>query len=205
MLNTKTTDYLLDEMINAESLFTPAGVKRILKEMNEIEQYELNKTQISRNIPKSYCGSIKINLCCHPGCNNIVYGHSRVCECHKHIYEDMSNKNLKRMFPVQRSIPMIGIYGAFWVWICEYMNKRNRRTGYSAARQEHRLRRIIQYIAASTILTVKNIETYLMTRPRLERAFGSRTFNGKDESVNPTKFVDRLLTNEASLTNILIN
>ena len=75
---------------------------------------------------KKFCkSSKKIYLCSAPGCNVPTYNGSRFCECHKHNYKYISAPMIKKMFPNQRTIPMVGIYGAFWQRLHEYMNKLN--------------------------------------------------------------------------------
>ena len=108
------------------------------------------------------------------------------------------------MFPEQRKIPMVGIYGSFWTWLHEYMNKRSKKTGFEAAKQEHRMHRIVQYIAASTILTVEDIENYLMMKPNCSKNYTNKCNFERGESYKPTQVVDKLLKNEANLTNIFI-
>lgn len=159
MNNNKIVDYLLDEISKSENLFSVSGLKKIFAEMLEIEKYENNTTQFP--VALTYCGKKKISLCCAPGCNVPTYYGHRFCECHKHNYKHISAPMIKKMFPNQRTIPMVGIYGSFWTWLHEYMNKRNKKTGFKAAKQEHRMHRIVQYIAASTILTVEDIASQL--------------------------------------------
>lgn len=214
MVDTNITAYLFDELAKSENLFSAGGLKKVLKELMNLETYEKYKEKnvnfdMERNvishIPMTYYGKKKIHLCCVPGCNIPTYCGHRVCECHKHEYENLSPYKLRKMFPEQREIPMIGIYGAFWTWLHEYMNKRNKKTGFEAAKQEHRMNRIIQYIAASTILTVEDIEMYLMSKPTISKNFTNKCEFEKGVSLKPAQVVDRLLINEAELTNILIN
>lgn len=208
MINEHIIDYLLEELSKSEDLFSNGGLKKICKELIEIEKYvksAANGKAIGRAPALTYCGDTKIKLCCVPGCNVPTYNKSRLCECHKHEYKNVNAVKLKKMFPApQRIIPMIGIYGFFWVWLHEYMNKRSVKTGFKAAKQEHRMNRIVQYIAASTILTVDDIETYLMMKPQNSKHFTNKCDFKCGASFKPTQVVDKLLTYEATLTNTFI-
>lgn len=208
MVNTKITNYLLDAIAESEDLFTSAGLKKIFKEMLNIEKYENeiheNQFCVRKRISKTYCGTKKIYLCSAPGCNVPTYNGSRFCECHKHNYKHNSAPMIKKMFPNQRTIPMVGIYGAFWQWLHEYMNKRNTKIGVEAARQEHRMNRIIQFIAASTILTVDDIECYLMTKPNFSKNSANRSSFEKGETYHPSAVIDDILKTEADITKLLI-
>ena len=211
MNNNKIVDYLLNEISKSENLYSDGGLKKIFAELMEIEKYENNtlskaeeETYTRFPVALTYCGKKKITLCCAPGCNVPTYYGHRFCECHKHEYENISDYKLKQMFPAQRKIPMVGIYGSFWTWLHEYMNKRSKKTGFEAAKQEHRMHRIVQYIAASTILTVEDIENYLMMKPNCSKNYTNKCNFERGESYKPTQVIDKLLKNEANLTNIFI-